>query len=100
MGAARARSGLVTPSDGAAGGPEPSEHPSVAAWERDAGLRWGERIAMTIAVDRRSGVCPHRTAAALTPLLRQMTLGQLGLAARALERMAAAERGRPGASGV
>ncbi|MDX6647964.1 MAG: hypothetical protein QOK40_3691 [Miltoncostaeaceae bacterium] len=82
---------MVTSGIGAGG---PHADPPVAAWERDTGLRWGERIAMTILLDRRSGVRPECTAAALAPRLRQMTAGQVGLAARALERMAAAERTR------
>jgi len=55
---------------------------------------------MRIVLDRRAGVCPRRTAAALAPALRQMTVHQLVLAARALERMTAAEARRASASGA
>jgi hypothetical protein len=99
VGAAGAGGGrVVSPSGGAAGPGGPSADPPVAAWERDTALRWGERIAMRIVLDRRSGVCPRLTAARLAPTLRQMTVGQLGLAAGALERMTASERDRPPAS--
>jgi hypothetical protein len=47
---------VVTPPAGAAGAGGPATDPPVAAWERDTGLRWGERIAMKIVLDRRSGV--------------------------------------------
>ena len=98
MGAARpGRAPVVTPESQEEA---PPPDPPVAAWERDTGLRWGERVAMRIMLDRRSGACPRRTAAALAPVLRQMTVRQLGLAARALDRMTAAESGRAGASGA